>query len=33
MYVPSNIAFVDELPLTDVGKTDKKALRAQLAPV
>ena len=29
MYVPEEIAFVDELPLTDIGKTDKKALRAQ----
>ncbi|WP_218614649.1 AMP-binding protein [Pseudonocardia sp. KRD291] len=32
MYVPKEIAFVDELPLTDIGKTDKKALRARLTP-
>ncbi|RZT84266.1 fatty-acyl-CoA synthase [Pseudonocardia sediminis] len=32
MYVPKTIAFVDEMPLTDIGKTDKKALRATLAP-
>lgn len=30
MYVPHDIAFVDELPLTDIGKTDKSALRAEL---
>ena len=30
MYVPAEIAFVEELPLTDIGKTDKKALRAAL---
>ncbi|MBA8826796.1 fatty-acyl-CoA synthase [Saccharopolyspora lacisalsi] len=30
MYVPSDVTFVRQLPLTDVGKPDKKALRAQL---
>lgn len=32
MYVPRTISFVEQIPLTDVGKTDKKALRAQLEP-
>ena len=31
MYVPQEIAFVDALPLTDIGKTDKLALRAGLS--
>lgn len=30
MYVPREISFVDELPLTGIGKTDKKRLRAEL---
>lgn len=33
MYVPKEIAFVEELPLTEIGKTDKKALRARLTPI
>ena len=27
--VPERVEFVDTLPLTSVGKTDKKALRAE----
>ncbi|ANY07849.1 AMP-binding protein [Pseudonocardia sp. HH130630-07] len=30
MYVPRSISFVAELPLTGIGKTDKKRLRAEL---
>lgn len=30
MYVPKEISFVDRLPLTGIGKTDKKRLRAEL---
>lgn len=30
MYAPEDIAFVDEMPLTDAGKVDKKALRQRL---
>ncbi|MFD7923047.1 AMP-binding protein [Streptomyces sp. NPDC059740] len=30
MYVPAQIVFVPELPLTDAGKPDKKALRHQV---
>ncbi|MFP5023271.1 AMP-binding protein [Pseudonocardia phyllosphaerae] len=30
MYVPRTISFVDVLPLTGIGKTDKKRLRAEL---
>ncbi|MBP2370619.1 AMP-binding protein [Pseudonocardia parietis] len=30
MYVPRAIRFVEELPLTGIGKTDKKRLRAEL---
>lgn len=30
MYVPEEIAFVERLPLTGIGKTDKKRLRAEL---
>lgn len=30
MYVPQAISFVAELPLTGIGKTDKKRLRAEL---
>ncbi|MFC6732064.1 MULTISPECIES: AMP-binding protein [unclassified Haladaptatus] len=29
--VPSEVEFVDELPLTDIGKTDKKALKERAA--
>ncbi|MFB6807753.1 AMP-binding protein [Streptomyces sp. NPDC056387] len=31
MYEPASIEFVDALPLTDVGKPDKKLLRARAA--
>ncbi|MEJ2867397.1 AMP-binding protein [Actinomycetospora sp. OC33-EN08] len=31
MYAPADVGFVDEMPLTDAGKVDKKALRARLA--
>ncbi|MEJ8278558.1 AMP-binding protein [Pseudonocardia spirodelae] len=31
MYVPRSVEFVERIPLTGVGKTDKKALRAELA--
>lgn len=30
MYVPRRIAFVERMPLTDIGKTDKLALRRDL---
>ena len=30
MYVPREISFVQRLPLTGIGKTDKKRLRAEL---
>ncbi|GAA4976471.1 AMP-binding protein [Pseudonocardia tropica] len=30
MYVPRSIEFVGRIPLTGIGKTDKKALRAEL---
>ncbi|MFC5721703.1 AMP-binding protein [Streptomyces gamaensis] len=33
MYEPARIAFVDELPLTDAGKPDKKLLRRQAEAV
>ncbi|WP_433801767.1 AMP-binding protein [Actinomycetospora sp. CA-084318] len=32
MYAPEDVEFVDEMPLTDAGKVDKKALRRHLAP-
>ncbi|MEV7543939.1 AMP-binding protein [Streptomyces sp. NPDC089915] len=31
MYEPASFSFVDELPLTDAGKPDKKLLRARAA--
>lgn len=31
MYVPSTVEFVERIPLTGIGKTDKKRLRAELA--
>ncbi|MCC3768533.1 AMP-binding protein [Streptomyces sp. UNOC14_S4] len=31
MYEPARVIFVDELPLTDAGKPDKKLLRARAA--
>nr|WP_121014399.1 AMP-binding protein [Streptomyces sp. 3211.6] len=31
MYEPASIVFVDELPLTDAGKPDKKLLRSRAA--
>lgn len=32
VHVPKSIEFVDALPLTSLGKTDKKALRRRFAP-
>lgn len=31
MYVPAEVMFLRQLPLTDIGKPDKRALRAQLS--
>jgi fatty-acyl-CoA synthase len=30
MYVPDTVEFVERIPLTGIGKTDKKRLRAEL---
>jgi fatty-acyl-CoA synthase len=32
-WLPDEVRFVDEVPKTSVGKFDKKALRANAAPV
>jgi fatty-acyl-CoA synthase len=32
LYVPKRIEFVDELPITALGKPDRRAVRARLAP-
>jgi fatty-acyl-CoA synthase len=32
VYAPKSLEFVDELPLTGVGKADRKAIRAKYWP-